>query len=164
MKLHFDSRYLTLCACVTILSNLGSVATAAEKVSARTVAHSGSRSSSIVSNKVAEVVVPESVFVDAADRKDPFFPDAEYRKQSKPAPPKQFGGDAILNQLKLTGFGGIGDKRWAMINGISIYLNESSKIVVNGKPHKIVCLEMQENSVTVGFENGSARRELKLGN
>ena len=139
-------------------------ATAAEKVSARTVTHTGARSGSILSNKVQKVDIPLSVFEDAQERKDPFFPNAEYRLNTAKKSENISGGMAFLKQLKLTGFGGIGNKRWAMINGVSIYQNESAKIGVGGQFRNITCLEMKDNSVTIGIKGGTARHELKLDN
>lgn len=136
--------------------------TAADKVAARTVMHTGAHNSSIVSNKVSKVKIPPSVFNDAPERKDPFFPNAKYRESDERPTTVADGGGAILNRLKLTGFGGIGNKRWAMINGVSIYEGESSKIRVGSALYEVVCLEMKEQSVTVGLKDDLARRELEL--
>ncbi len=137
---------------------------AAETVSARTIPDVAPRSSSILSNTVAAVEVPESVFVDRPQGKDPFFPDASYRKLKikKSLPDPGVGGDAILQALKLTGFGGTGTNRWAMINGVTIYENESSTVRVAGASHQILCLEMKDESVIVGIKDNPAQRELKL--
>ena len=142
---------------------------AAETVSARSLPEKvAPRSTSIVSNTVATVNIPESVFIDRPppQGKDPFFPDAHYRKLSKNDPIATPGqnGDALLATLKLTGFGGVGNKRWAMINGVAIYEGESSPVRIGGNLHQVACLEMKDQSVLVGIKDNPARRELKLDN
>ena len=146
----------------------GSRAAAAEKVSARSIPSAVPHGSNVVSNLVAiaEVPRPISVFVDRPHGADPFFPNADYRKRvnTKTAPDPGSGGDAILQSLKVTGFGGIGKKQWAMINGVAIYQGESSAVRVAGNLHQIVVLEIEDQSVTVGIKDNPARRELKLDN
>ena len=145
----------------------GSSTAAAEKVSARSTPSAAPRGSAVASNSVAVVELPVSVFVDRHLGKDPFFPDASYRKRvsPKPVPNPGLGGDVILRSLKLTGHGGIGTKQWAMINGVLIYLGESSAVRVEGNLHQIVVLEMKEQSVLVGIKDNPAQQtELKLDN
>jgi hypothetical protein len=158
-----------ICASISLLACVTSASSAepAIKASARSLPEGvAARSTSIVSNTVAVVEVPQSVFVDRPQGKDPFFPDADYRKQLKKESkrPSDLGGDAILATLKLTGFGGIGNKRWAMINGVAIYEGESSSVRVGNSLRQIECLEMKEQSVVVGIKDDPARRELKLDN
>jgi len=170
MIAHTAKNIAAVCVSMSIFACLASAprATAAEKVSARSLPEVAPRSTSIVSNTVAVVEVPLSIFVDRPhpEGRDPFFPDASYRKRSEKEPnqtPVQ-NGDIILAKLKLTGFGGIGKKRWAMIDGVSIYEGEMSNVRVGGNLHKIVCLEMRDQSVLVGIKDNPARRELKLDN
>ena len=155
---------ISLFACVTSASS----AEPAIKVSARSLPEGvAARSTSIVSNTVAVVEVPQSVFVDRPQGKDPFFPDADYRKmqlKKESSRSSDEGGDKALATLKLTGFGGIGNKRWAMINGVAIYEGEWSSVRVGNVLHQIECLEMKEQSVVVGIKNDPARRELNLDN
>jgi hypothetical protein len=158
----------TICVSMSILACLasGSRTVAAEKASALTLPETSARNSSIVSNTVAVVEIPASVFVDRPSGQDPFYPNASYRKQvsKTPAPNPGDGGDALLKTLKLTGFGGIGKKRWAMINGVSVYEGETSSVRIGSTLHQIVCLEMKEHSVIVGTKDNPAQRELKLDN
>ena len=139
---------------------------AAEKVSARTLPKAAAHSASVVSNTVVEVEVPLSVFVDRPDAHDPFFPNASYRvrKETRPTTSAQPNGNTVLGALKLNGFGGVGSQRWAMVNGVSIYKDESSSVRIGNKTYQIVCLEMTDQSVVVGIKGDSARRELKLDN
>jgi len=148
---------------------------AAEKASARTIppesAKASTRSTSVISNQIPVIDIPESVFVanlkDAAAA-DPFFPSADYvknsRKKFEPAIQAPLGStdDAPLKALKVTGVGGVGDKRWAMLNGVTIYMGESATFQVNGKSEKIECLEISETAVTVGIKGTETRREIKL--
>jgi hypothetical protein len=148
--------------------------TAAEKVSARTVpaeARTAVRSASVVSNQIPVVEIPESVFVaDFNDlrARDPFFPNAQYVSQQRnkrpdPIPvPKPVSDDSILRGLRITGLGGVGDKRWAMINGVTIYLGEAAPIQIGGRPIQVEFVEMSDQSVTVGIKGTATRREIKL--
>jgi hypothetical protein len=148
---------------------------AAEKVSARTVTptvpKASTRSTSIISNDIPVIEVPPSLFVanfQDSSGTDPFFPNAQYIRNSrkraepvitaKPGP----GDDAPLKALKVTGVGGIGDKRWAMLNGVTIYVGENATFQVNGKAEKIECLEISNTAVTVGIKGTETRREIKL--
>ncbi len=148
---------------------------AAEKVSARSVQQPverpSTRSASIISNQIPIIAVPESVFVanyldSSAD--DPFFPGAQYIKNSRKRPDPVIAvkpglaDDAPLKALKVTGVGGVGEKRWAMLNGVTIYVGESASFQVNGKPEKIECVEISDTSVVVGIKGTQTRREIKL--
>lgn len=150
---------------------------AAEKVSARTLPSAGKaeqaprRSTSIVSNQIPVIEIPPSVFVanfQDASAADPFFPNAQYikssRKRSEPVLQAKSGSadDAPLKALKVTGVGGVGDKRWAMLNGVTIYVGESASFQVNGKSEKIECVEISDTAVTVGIKGTETRREIKL--
>ena len=150
---------------LTAFAGLIPSGSAQEKVAARTATQNGGdRSGSILSNRVEHVDIPTSVFEDTVDRRDPFFPDASYRiLEAKPIEPEYaVGDDTILKQLKLNGFGGIGDKRWAMVNGVSIYQNESANVRVGGKIYPVTCLQLKDTSVVLGIKNTTARHELKL--
>lgn len=161
---------------IAVLSCLltGQSVTAAEKVSARTVpaeARAAVRPTSVVSNQIPVVEVPESVFVaDFNDLKarDPFFPNAQYvsqQRNKRPDPvsvPKPVSDDSILRGLRITGLGGVGDKRWAMINGVTIYLGEAASIQTGGKLIQVEFVEMSAESVTVGIKDTVTRREIKL--
>jgi hypothetical protein len=158
---------LTLSVLPCLLSSQS--AAAADKVSARTVETPSTRTTSIASSEIPEIEIPKSTFVaDFNDRtaRDPFFPNAAYVKPKQVAPvtpdTKVSGGETSLDTLKLTGMGGVGDKRWAMINGITHYLGESSKIRINGRVVSIEILEMDETSTTVGVVGTSSRRQMKL--
>ncbi len=150
-------------------------AVAAEKVSARTVTppapKAPARSTSIISNEIPVIEVPPSQFFanfQDASGTDPFFPNAQYIKNSRKRPdpviPVKPGlaDDAPLKALKVTGVGGIGDKRWAMLNGVTVYVGENATFQVNGRAEKIECLEISENAVTVGIKGTETRREIKL--
>jgi hypothetical protein len=143
------------------------VAHSAEKVSARTLPTT--RSASIISNDIPVIQVPESVFViDFKDRnaRDPFFPNASYTRSSKnkdPRPdPKPLYDDGSLASLKLNGMGGVGDKRWAMVNGVTLYLGETAKIEIGGKSLPIECVELDAKSATIGIKGTQTRKQLKL--
>lgn len=149
-------------------------ATAAEKVSARTVpaeARTGARSASVVSNQIPVVEIPESVFVaDFNDlrARDPFFPNAQYvsqqrhKREEKKSHVATAPDDSLLRGLRITGLGGVGDKRWAMINGITIYLGEAAPIQSGGRLIHVEFVEMSDKSVTLGIKDTATRREIKL--
>ncbi|HAV63785.1 MAG TPA: hypothetical protein DCY13_15645 [Verrucomicrobiales bacterium] len=151
------------CACL----HSGQPGHAAEKAAARSTRESTARPT-LISNIVAEIEIPLAEFVaDIRDRRgrDPFFPDAKYwqAKETKPQveQPKDDGG-AALEPLKITGMGGIGDRRWAMINGVTIYVGENAIIRVGAKAYDVVCHEMTDKSVIVGIKGSNARREIKI--
>jgi len=150
-------------------------ASAAEKVSARTVkppaVEAPTRSTSIISNEIPVIEVPPSQFsanFQDASGTDPFFPNAQYIKNSRKRPDPVIAvkpghaDDAPLKALKVTGVGGVGDKRWAMLNGVTIYVGENATFQVNGKPEKIECLEISASAVIVGIKGTETRREIKL--
>jgi len=150
-------------------------AAAAEKVSARTVTPAAleapTRSTSIISNEIPVIEVPPSQFsanFQDTSGTDPFFPNAQYIKNSRKRPDPVItmkpghADDAPLKALKLTGVGGISGKRWAMLNGVTIYVGENATFLVNGKAEKIECLEISESAVTVGIKGTETRREIKL--
>ena len=147
----------------------GHSAHSAEVVSARAIEQSATRSASIVTSEVPIVQVPQSEFlVDFNDHngRDPFFPNAKYVKPTVAAPPKQESrpvtDDSSLSSLKLSGMGGVGEDRWAMINGTTIYLGEPARVQVNGKVLQLECVQMDEKSVTIGIVGTSIRRQLNL--
>lgn len=150
-------------------------AAAAEKASARTLPQESekpaTRATSIISNQIPVIEIPESVFVanfQDTSSADPFFPNAQYIKNGRKKPDPVIttkpgmADDAALKVLKVTGVGGVGDKRWAMLNGVTIYVGESATFQVNGKSEKIECLEISESAVTVGIKGTETRREIKL--
>lgn len=161
---------------IAVLSCLltGQSVTAAEKVSARTVsaeATTAVRPTSVISNQIPVVEIPESVFVaDFKDLKarDPFFPNAQYvslQRNQRPDPvqvDRPVADDTVLRGLRITGLGGVGDKRWAMINGVTIYLGEAAPIRTGGKVVQVEFVEVSDQSVTVGIKNTATRREIKL--
>jgi hypothetical protein len=161
---------------IAVLSCLltGQSVPAAEKVSARTVqaeATAPGRSTSVVSNQIPVIEIPESVFVvdfNDLQARDPFFPNAEYvsrqrNKRPEPAPAAQpASDDSVLRGLRITGLGGVGDKRWAMINGVTIYLGEAAPILTGGKVIQVEFVEISDQSVTVGIKDTATRREIKL--
>jgi hypothetical protein len=161
---------------IAVLSCLlpGQSVTAAEKVAARTVSAEASpvvRSASVVSNQVPVVEIPESVFVaDFNDlrARDPFFPNAQYVSQQRQKQEEKkplvvaAPDDSLLRGLRITGLGGVGDKRWAMINGVTIYLGEAAPIQIGGRPIQVEFVEMSDQSVTVGIKGTATRREIKL--
>lgn len=142
---------------------------AAEKVAARTVPAKTTRSTSVVSNEIPVINIPQSTFVaDFSDRKgrDPFYPTATYINNIRPkvATPveKPDDGNEILKGLRVTGSGGVEGRRWAMINGLTLHVGEAATIPVGGKAYKVECIELSDKSVTVGIKGSNARRELKL--
>ncbi len=154
---------------------MGQASSGAEKVSARTLPEetpkASPRSTSIISNDIPVIEVPPSLFVanfQDSSATDPFFPNAQYIKNSRKRPDPVIAvkpgltDDAALKALKVTGVGGVGDKRWAMLNGVTIYVGESATFQVNGKSEKIECLEISATAVTVGVKGTETRREIKL--
>jgi len=152
----------------------GQLLGAAEKVAARTLPQSSTtdgaadQPGSLLRREVPKVDVPVAEFTDnAADTsaRDPFFPNNSYRK-IKPArvePDRSPEVSAtVLDPLKLTGVGGVGDNRWAMLNGVTLYLGESAVVRVGAKAYEIVCHEITDKSVTVGLKNQDTRRVLKI--
>jgi len=147
---------------------LSSQAAAAEKVAARTVKES-TRSISIISNEIPVIVIPESEFTGYSAGKgvtDPFFPGARYllaqRRTPDPAPTAPAMDDTPLKALKITGVGGVGDKRWAMVNGVTLYLGEHATIQVNGKGVAVQCVEFTDRTVVLGIKGTGIRRDIKL--
>jgi len=141
----------------------------AEKASARTVPKKAPRSTSIVTSDIPVVEIPQSTFVpDIRNRqaRDPFFPNAQYAKKPTepvaPTPVKPLVDDGTLSSLKLTGVGGVGEKRWAMVNGTTLYLGEHARFQIGGRPLEIECVEMDEKTVTVGIKGTNIRRALRL--
>ena len=174
MKL-FSATFLPAVSIVVLSCLLtGQSGTAAEKVSARMApaeAKAPVRATSVVSNQIPVVEIPESVFVaDFNDLKarDPFFPNAQYvslQRNKRPDPvlvSKPVADDTVLRGLRITGLGGVGDKRWAMINGVTVYLGEAAPIQTGGKLVTVEFVEMSDRSVTVGIKNTTTRREIKL--
>lgn len=145
-------------------------AAAAEKVAARTVPAKTTRSTSVVSNEIPVIEIPQSTFVaDFSDRKsrDPFYPSATYINNIRPKvftpigkPPDD--GNEVLKGLRVTGSGGVEGRRWAMINGMTIHVGEAATVPVGGKAYKVECIELSDKSVTVGIKGSNARRELKF--
>lgn len=143
---------------------------AAEKVSARTLPQTGTRSTSIISNDIPEIQIPSSVFVaDYSDKaaRDPFFPDASYLKRSEviDKPQKAMSkpvDDSIFKVLKVNGLGGVGDRRWAMVNHVTIYLGENAKFTVGGKSVVVECVEMGDKSVVLGIKGTSNRHQFNV--
>lgn len=162
---------VSLAASVCLLS--GQPVKAAEKASARTVTVKAAptRSTSVISNEIPVVDIPSSVFVaNYSDRsgRDPFFPGADYfrkgetRQRPSINAPLAAPDDAVLKTLKINGSGGVGDKRWVMVNGVTVYLGEHATFQVNGKPVKIQCFEISDKAITVGIKDTATRREIKL--
>lgn len=145
-------------------------AKSAEKVSARTLPNTTPRSGSIISNDIPEIEIPPSVFIaDYTDlqARDPFFPNATYVKRPQKVnethvPEPTPVDDSVLKPLKLTGMGGIGDKRWAMINNVTLYLGEDAKFNVGGKAITVECLKLDDKSVTIGIKGKPIRRQINL--
>lgn len=180
MNLSIIQPLLSVSLAVSVCLFSSQQASAAEKVSARTLPSAGKaeqvekspgRSTSIISNQIPLIEIPPSVFVanfQDASAADPFFPNAQYiknsRKRSEPVIQAKPGSadDAPLKALKVTGVGGVGDKRWAMLNGVTIYVGESASFQVNGKSEKIECVEISDTAVTVGIKGTETRREIKL--
>lgn len=115
-----------------------------------------------------EVVVdiPLSVFRDDASGIDPFYPNAQYRVSKKPqlaevAPVNELNS-GVLKDLKLNGMGGVGERSWALVNGISMYVGEVTRIPVGGKAYELICLEVKQRSVVIGIKDTNIQRELKL--
>ena len=147
----------------------GQPAMAAEKVAARTLPTTPSRSTSVISNEIPVIDIPQSAFVvDFGDRKsrDPFYPNATYINNSRPkltaTMAKPDDGNEILKALRVTGSGGVEGRRWVMINGVTVHVGEAATVPVAGKAYKIECLEMADKSVTLGLKSANARREIKL--
>ena len=177
MKLSIIRPFLSVSLAVSVCLHSSQQAGAAEKVSARTLPSAGkteqtlNRSTSIISNQIPVIDIPPSVFVanfQDASAADPFFPNAQYiknsRKRSEPVIQAKSGSadDAPLKALKVTGVGGVGDKRWAMLNGVTVYVGESATFQVNGKSEKIECVEISNTAVTVGIKGTETRREIRL--
>ncbi|MBI1176438.1 hypothetical protein GC207_03260 [bacterium] len=145
-------------------------AAGAETVSARTLPNTTPRSGSIISNQIPEIEIPSSVFVSDFSNpsaRDPFFPNAIYTQSKKkiddaPQPTPTQLDDGVLKSLKLTGMGGVGDRRWAMINNVTIYLGEDAKFNVGGKLLTVECLKLDEKSVTIGVKGKPIRRQIDL--
>lgn len=158
---------LSLAVSLCLISDHSSKA--AEKVSARTLPKAAPRSTSILSNDIPVVEIPASVFVaDFNDRsaRDPFYPDASYIHREKESEKKEVPSpvldNSILKSAKLNGLGGIGDKRWAMINNVTLYLGEEVKLQIGGKLLPIECVSIGEKSVTIGIKGTSIRRQINL--
>lgn len=163
-----SSAFLTAAICL-LLVHCG---IAAEKVAARSTKNDSNSPArdTLLSTTIAEIQVPQAEFkANVSDRtgRDPFFPKADYwqpkdgvkEQLSKPEPDQ---GQAILSLLKLTGVGGFAERRWAMINGVSVYVGENAVVRVGGKAYEIVFHEMTEKSVVLGLKGSNARREIPI--
>jgi hypothetical protein len=143
---------------------------AAEKAAARTVEPAPKRPSSIISSEIPVITLPDSEFVanySDVSARDPFFPQANYvkqgRKRTEPAPAlKAEPSDSVLKPFKVNGVGVLQGKRWAMLNGVTVFAGESATFQVNNTPVDVECIDVTEKQVTIGIKGTSTRREIKL--
>ena len=115
------------------------------------------------------IAIPQSEFTGFNPGKgvtDPFFPGARYllaqRRTPEPVATAPVLDDTPLKALKITGVGGVGEKRWAMVNGVTLYMGEHATIQVNGKGVAVQCVEFTDQAVVLGNKGTSIRREIKL--
>lgn len=163
MRFNLTSKCL-LVVSMSMIGCLGIDLSAAEVAAARSLPKAAPASSLLATNELPKVVIPVSEFDADTNPADPFYPNAKYLKKNAPEPVagKAVDGDAALAPLRLMGLGGVGEKRWAMVNGTAVYLGEYTTVTVGNKAYKITCVEIKERSVVVGLKDSPARRELNL--
>jgi hypothetical protein len=159
---------LSLAAAVCLLS--GQSVEAAEKAAARTVESAPKRPSSIIASEIPVIDLPNSEFVanySDVSARDPFFPEADYikknRKRDNPVIIQRTDpSDSVLKPFKVNGVGVLQGKRWAMLNGVTVFAGESATFSVNNSPVVVECVDVTEKQVTIGVKGTTTRREIKL--
>jgi hypothetical protein len=112
-----------------------------------------------VAMAAAPSAAPKSVFnSQPGSGKDPFFP-----KSTRLIPiPSVRVDPASLNSdfIVLTGLSIRNQRRLAIINNYTVEAGEEFTLKVNGRPFKVKCIEIKDNSVIINV-NGSTK-ELQL--
>lgn len=115
-----------------------------------------------LSSSTNKIEVPISVFViptNAADGRDPFFPESMRFASGSTNTPA-----AVTLQVTFTlqGISGAAGNKLAIINGRTLAEGEETDLVVNGTRIRLRCVAIKNDSVTV--EAGGNRQELRLRN
>jgi hypothetical protein len=91
--------------------------------------------------------------------RDPFFPNSERRKATNEA--VQVDVPAAHYKFRLQGISGPMERRLAIIQNRTFAVGEEADMKIEGKPLKVRCLEIKEQSVIIEV-NGS-KQEISLG-
>jgi hypothetical protein len=103
--------------------------------------------------------IPQSVFLDDARGKDPFFPNSTRRQQRAIVPDsKPVIGPASLVVLGITG---TKDKPRALINNQDFLVGEEWRVKVPGGTSLVKCVEIRERSVVVTIQGGTEQFEIQ---